>query len=52
MQIYVCIDNISVIIGLMGDAFSSLQGAFLEFQEIAMIAAVNIKWAPEHEGIE
>jgi len=51
-QIHVCIDNTSVIMGLMGDAPPSSQEAFLEFQEIAMIAAVNIKWAPGHEGIE
>ncbi|RYP76455.1 hypothetical protein DL769_003621 [Monosporascus sp. CRB-8-3] len=50
-QIHVCIDNTSVITGLIGGAPLSSQEAFLEFQEIAKIAGVNIKCAPGHEGI-
>ncbi|KAK2933578.1 Ankyrin repeat [Fusarium oxysporum f. sp. vasinfectum] len=51
-QIHICIDNTSVIAGLLGDAPTSSQDAFLEFQEIAQAVAVNVRWAPGHEDIE
>ncbi|KAL5592477.1 hypothetical protein FOBRF1_013503 [Fusarium oxysporum] len=51
-QIHICIDNASVIAGLLGDAPTSSQDAFLEFQEIAQGVAVNVRWAPGHEDIE
>ncbi|OBS15534.1 hypothetical protein FPOA_12440 [Fusarium poae] len=42
-QIHICIDNTSVIAGLLGDAPTSSQEAFLEFQEIAQAVAVNVR---------
>jgi ribonuclease HI len=50
--IHVCLDNTAVIQGLQGDASESSQAAFLEFQDYAAIANVEVRWVPGHQGIE
>ncbi|KAM5350869.1 hypothetical protein ACJZ2D_017162 [Fusarium nematophilum] len=48
-QIHICIDNTSVIAGLLGDAPASSQDAFLEFQEIAQAVAVTVEGGLNHQ---
>ena len=49
---HVCLDNTTVIQGLTGEIPESSQDAFIEFQELATMAAVYVRWVPGHEGIE
>ena len=50
-QIHICIDNTSVIQGLLGQAPASSQEAFLDFQQIAERVQVQVYWVPRHQDI-
>lgn len=50
--IHVCLDNTAVIQGLLGEPAESSQTAFLEFQDYATTASVQVYWVPGHQGIE
>lgn len=50
--IHVCLDNMSVIRSLTGNAPKSSQEAFLAFQELATIADVYFLWVPGHQRIQ
>ncbi|CAM1503462.1 Fc.00g082380.m01.CDS01 [Cosmosporella sp. VM-42] len=50
-QIPICIDNTSVVQGLLGPAPASSQEAFLDFQQISETVQVPVRWVPGHQDI-
>lgn len=49
--IHVCLDNTAVIRGLKGEPPPSSQEAFLDFQHLATLADVRVRWVPGHVGV-